>query len=133
MPVIIDSYEPDGDGGYYIQWSDPSQPVTAFIHATAELMGEFGKHHRVKRGAPTKRLAEAQDGMRDKKLSDAATVERWRKAYEELIDDIKDLKQRGLKHQTPHSEHTHIRQGMTDRQWRKDQRPDGFKQFMEAR
>jgi len=134
MPVIVDSYEPDGDGGYYIEWSDPSQPVTAHIHATPELMDEFGVHHRVNRGAPTARLAKAQDGMRDKNLSDRATVERFRSAYEELIDDIKDLKERGLKHNTPHTEHVHIRQGMKpDRAHLKDSRPDGYKQFIEGR
>jgi hypothetical protein len=31
-------------------------------------------------------------------------VEAWRKAYQELVDDIRWLKDRGMRHDTPHTE-----------------------------
>ena len=134
MPVLIDSWQPDGDGGYFIQWTDLSQPLTAFIHATPELMDEFVTHHRKGRAAPTGRLSAARDGMRDSNLSDVATVQRFREAYEELVDDLTDLKARGLRHNTPYSEHQHIRQGMKPETVHlKDPQPDGFRQFIATR
>lgn len=132
MPIVIDSWEADGEGGYYIQWTDPSQDVTAYIHATPELMDEFIVHHRKHRKAPQDKLEFARNGMRDTNVSDNATVQRFKRAYAELVDDITDLRSRGLRHDTPHSEHVHIRQGMKpDRANLNDKASEEFKQFIE--
>ncbi len=132
MPIVIDSYEADGEGGFYIKWTDPSQPVTAFIHATPELLDEFSVHHRVKRGAPIDKINKARDAMRDPSVSDAATVQRFRRAYEELVDDIKDLKKRNLKHNTPHAEHLAVKgRAKVKKEWMRDRTPEEFTQFRE--
>jgi len=136
MPVTVDSYEPDGSGGYHIQWSDSDQGITAFIHATPELLEELCFHHRHPRGAPTGKADDCYNAMRDPDNTDHdAIVEMWRACYEELIDDIKDLKASGLKHNTPHEVLLKARKSgsKVDKEWLKDQTSDGYKQFMEQR
>jgi len=133
MPLVIKSWESDGDGGFYIQWHDTQQDVTAYIHATPELMDEFIVHHRKHRGAPVDRLNAARDGMRSN-MADAAKVQLFRLAYEELVDDIVDLKARGLRHNTPHSEHLRVKGGgAPDPVWLEDQKPSEFIDFIHSR
>ena len=118
MPIVIDEYEADGEGGFHIKWTDPSQPVTAYIHATAKLMDEFILHFRTQRGAPASKLENARDGFLDEKLPDAARVQRFRLAYSELVEDIIDLRESNLKANTPHSVHEHVRGGgKPDKKW----------------
>ena len=132
MSLIIDSWESDGEGGFYIQWTDSSQPVTAYIHATPDLMDEFVIPFRRNRAAPTAKLDDARDGMRDSNLSDAATVQLFRRAYEELLDDIIDLRERELKSNTPHAVLEDARSGRSvPVEWKRDKTPAGFKAFIE--
>ena len=132
--ITIDAWEPDGEGGYFVRFTDPTQPITAYIHATPELLDELGLHHRRHRGAPEANLAKAQDGMRDDALPDAATVALFRVAYSELLDDIIDLRERGLRADTPHGVHQEARRtGVTPVEWRRDKRPDKFKEFIGRR
>jgi len=132
MPIVVNAWEPDESSGYYVKWSDPDQDITAFIHVTPELVKELCQHHRKHRKAPTNKLDACCDAMLDTtNQNHADIIELWRDGYEELVNDIKDLKERGLKHNTPHSEHIHIRQGMRpDACYLKDQRPDKFKKFI---
>ncbi len=132
--ITIDDWEADGAGGYYIRFTDPSQPITAYIHATPGLLDELGLHHRRHRGAPEANLAAAQDGMRDDALPDAATVALFRVAYSEVLADIIDLRTRGLRPDTPHGVHVEARRtGETPLEWRVDRRPDKYLEFIERK
>lgn len=129
MPIVVDAYESDGSGGFFVQWSDPSQPVTAFFHLTDQACAELVKAHKLKRQAPTDKFAQAVDDLNNDGVSDAATIESWRVAYEELVDDIKDLRRRGLKHNTPHDQLERARKGKrVEAKWRRkgDTGLDGF-------
>ena len=118
MPIVIDEYESDGEGGFYIKWTDPSQPVTAHIHATPQLLAEFIANFRTHRGAPAAKLEHAIEGFLDESLPDAARVQRFRLAYSELVEDIIDLRERNLKADTPHDVHMAVRGGgKPDREW----------------
>jgi len=130
MPIVIDDYESDGEGGFYIKWTDPSQAVTAHIHATAKLLGEFIEHFRTHRGAPAAKLEHAIEGFLDESLPDAARVQRFRLAYSELLEDIIDLRESNLKASTPYAVHQHVRGGgKPDKKWLlKDN--DEFLQFV---
>ena len=132
MPIVIEEYESDGDGGFYIRWRDPAQDnLVANIHATPELMDEFIANFRTKRQASGKKLRDARDGLKDKQLSDAATVQRFRLAYSEMIEDIIDLDKRGLKHDTPQEIVDEIKAGdlYHENKWLKNPK-SGFDEFI---
>ena len=44
-PITIEDYEPDGNGGWFVEWHDAvnadGQPLTAHIHITPKLAAEF--------------------------------------------------------------------------------------------
>ena len=124
--------EPDGDGGYYIQFTDTGQGITAYIHATAVQVDELETHHRRKRGAPVANLHAARDAMRNPTVSDVDTIEAWRVAYEELVDDIVHLRVSGLRHDTPHEVQENVRAtGNIPSNWRRNPAADGFTRFRE--
>ena len=99
--ITVDSYEPDGAGGLFVRWSDLSQSVAGYMHATPALMLELAAHHRRKRDAPCDLLETAAESLQND--PSGVAVEAWRAAYQELIDDIRWLKDRGLRHDTPHA------------------------------
>lgn len=134
MPIVVDAYEPDGDGGFFIQWTDPDQPVTAYFHLTEQACADLVRHHRLKRNAPIDRMVKAVDDLNNDGVSDAATIEAWRAAYEEIVDDIKELHARGLRHNTPHDQLEKARKGeRVDERWQKKPGRDRFGKFMEKR
>ena len=132
MPIVIEDYQADGDGGFYIRWRDPSQDnLVANIHATPELMDEFIRNFRSNREAPSKKLENARDGFLDASLPDAARVQRFRLAYSEMIEDIIDLDRRGLKHNTPQEIVDEIKAGDLhhENKWLKKPK-SGFDEFI---
>ena len=132
MPIVVENWEPDKAGGYFIKWSDPSQPVTAFHHATSELIEDLAREHREVRGAPTVKLRSAFIGMENPRIADAAAVELWRRAYEELVDDIKDLRAKRLRHDTPYDVQIQVADAASAPvEWRALNSRDNFAVFME--
>ena len=119
MPIVIEAYENDLEGGFFIRWRDPAQDnLVAYIHATPQLMDEFIENFRTHRGAPSAKLENARDGFLNENLPDAARVQRFRLAYSELLEDIIDLRDRNLKHDTPHDVHMDVRGGgKPDSKW----------------
>jgi hypothetical protein len=102
--ITVTTYEP-GEGGLFIRYRDGS--ADRFMHATPSLMLDLANHHRRKRDAPCGLLEAAAEALQNDPPDVA--VEAWRKAYQELVDDIRFLKDRGLRHDTPHATVTHLR------------------------
>jgi hypothetical protein len=102
--IEVTGWEPIGDG-LYIEYTDG--PATRYMHATPALMLDLANQHRRRREAPCGLLEAAAEALQTGEPEVA--VEAWRKAYQELVDDIRFLKDRGLRHDTPHTTVTHLR------------------------
>jgi hypothetical protein len=96
--ITVTAYEP-GDGGLYVRYRDGS--ADRYMHATPALMYDLAAQHRRRRDAPCGLLEAAADALQNDPPDVA--VEAWRAAYQELVDDIRFLKDRGLRHDTPHT------------------------------
>ena len=96
--ITVTAYEP-GDGGVYIRYRDGA--AERYIHATPALMDDLANQHRRRREAPCGLLDAAAEALQTGEPDVA--VEAWRAAYQELIDDIRWLKDRGMRHDTPHA------------------------------
>jgi hypothetical protein len=97
--IELTGYEPIGDG-LYIEYADG--PATRYMHATPALMLDLAAQHRRRRDAPCGLLERAAEALQTGEPEVA--VEAWRAAYQELVDDIRWLKDHGLRHDTPHTE-----------------------------
>ena len=97
----VTSYEPGG-GGLHIEYTDG--PAVRYVTATPRLMLDLAAQHRRHRNAPCDLLESAAAALADPGVSDADTAELWRVAYQDLVDDIREIKARGLRHDTPHGE-----------------------------
>ncbi len=134
MPIVVDAYETDGGGGYFVQFTDPDQPVTGYIHVTPELLEDLAVQHRIGRGASCDRIDACCVSLRDPVDTDhVRIVEEWRAAYEELVDDIKELRQYGLRADTPHRVLQTVRGGFpVPDEWLRDELT-GLASFAAAR
>ena len=134
MSIVVDAYETDGGNGYFVQFTDPDQPMTGYIHVTPELLEDFAIQFRIGRGASCDRIEACCASLRDPvDIDHDRNVEEWRAAYEELVDDIKELRQYGLRADTPHRVLQTIRSGFPiPDEWLRDQLT-GLASFAAAR
>ena len=96
--ITVTAYEA-GDGGLFIRYRDGT--AERYTHATPALMLDLANQHRRKRDAPCGLLERAAESLANDDPDVA--VEAWRAAYQELVDDIRWLKDRGMRHDTPHA------------------------------
>lgn len=104
-PLVVNRIESDGDGGYFIEWRDPSnldsKPLTAFFHLTEASVLELILHQRQPNRAPQDKLEAVIE-----KLTDGAPMaligQLWRAAYDEILTDRIDRHNFGMKAVTSH-------------------------------
>jgi len=114
MPgITIDAVEPDGNGGWYIQWTDPcnldGKPLTAYYHLTETNLHELMRARQAVE-APTAKMQECsgllgcaegealtEDGL-------PAAVAAWQAAYDEHLQDCIDRATLGLPETATHAE-----------------------------
>lgn len=135
-PITVTRIEPDGDGGWFIEWHDAAnldgQPLTGFFHLTVQAVEDLVLHQRRPNRAPRDKLDKVTNNLT--RGHTAATVAaNFRDAYEEIIQDRIDRHNLGLKAVTRdgHEDLEAVRQGAPVRPWNaQDPRPQGFKDFI---
>ncbi len=104
-PLIVNRIEPDGEGGFFIEWHDPSnldgKPLTAFFHLTKQSLEELRTHERRPNRAPEDRLDAVVKGLRDGAPM-AQIGQLWRQAYNDILADRIDRHSFGMKAVTSH-------------------------------
>ena len=136
-PLVVNRIESDGEGGYFIEWHDPSnldgEPLTAFFHLTEESVQELIVHQRQPNRAPQDKL-EAVTA----KLADGAPMaligQLWRAAYDEVLIDRIDRHNFGMKAVTSngHVDLEAVRGGaQVLPENAVDPRPQGFRDFID--
>lgn len=135
-PVTVQRIQSDGDGGWYVEWYDPSnldaQPVTGFFHLTEESVAELIVHQRRPNKAPQDKL-EAVLARLAERAPQALVAQAFRDAYEEVLQDRIDRHKLGLKAVTRdgHEDLEAVRKGAPVRPWNAtDPRPQSFREFI---
>ena len=104
-PLIVNRIEADSDGGYFIEWHDPSNldgdPLTGFFHLTEQSVAELMVHQRHPNQAPEDKLNDVLSGLRDGAPM-AQVGQMWRLAYDEILSDRIDRHNFGMKAVTSH-------------------------------
>lgn len=122
----LDATEPDGRGGWYVQWTDPAnldgQPLTAFIHVTPDTIAELIAARRLV-GAPCEWLEAAHaHACEDRATAEqsleapegpSTTMLEWMTGYEEHLADLKDRWHYRIRGEAPHSALEAARAGLT--------------------
>lgn len=135
-PLVIQRIESDGDGGFFIEWHDPSnldgQPVTAFFHLTETSTLDLIRHQRRPNRAPQDKLEAVIV-----KLAEGAPMaligQLWRDAYDEVLTDRIDRHNFGMKAVTKggHADLEAVRGGAPVLPENAvDARPQGFQDFI---
>lgn len=104
-PLVVNRIESDGEGGFFIEWHDPSnldgQPLTGFFHLTETSLAELIIHQRRPNRAPQDKLKAVIT-----KLTEGAPMaligQLWRAAYDEVLIDRIDRHNFGMKAVTSH-------------------------------
>ncbi len=137
-PLVIQRIESDDNGGFFIEWHDPSnldgQPLTGFFHLTESSIAELIVHQRRPNRAPQDKLEAVID-----KLADGAPMaligQLWRAAYDEVLSDRIDRHNFGMKAVTTngHADLVAVRAGAKVRPENAvNLRPQGLQDFMEG-
>ena len=136
-PLVVNRIESDSDGGFFIEWRDPSnldgEPLTGFFHLTEQSVTELVVHQRRPNQAPEDRLADVLTGLRDGAPM-AQVSQMWRLAYDEILSDRIDRHNFGMKAVTSHghADLVAVRGGAPVLPENAvDARPQGFRDFME--
>ncbi len=104
-PLVVNRIEDDGDGGYFIEWRDPSnmedQVVVGYFHLTEQSMLDLIVGMRRPNKAPEDKqlevIAKMQEGA-----PKALIGQLWRDAYDEILSDRIDRHKLGMKAVTSH-------------------------------
>lgn len=137
-PLVVKRIESDNNGGYYIEWHDPSnldgQPVTAFFHLTESSLADLIVHQRRPNQAPQGKLEAVID-----KLAEGAPMaligQLWRAAYDEVLTDRIDRHNFGMKAVTSngHADLEAVRGGAKVLPENAvNSQPTGFQEFIDA-
>jgi hypothetical protein len=136
-PLVVNRIESDGDGGFFIEWRDPSnldgQPLTGFFHVTEQSVTELLVHQRRPNRAPEDKLIDVLTGLRDGAPM-AQVGQMWRLAYDEILTDRIDRHNFGMKAVTKggHADLVAVRGGAkVSPENRVDARPQGFQDFID--
>ena len=137
-PLIINRIETDSNGGYFIEWHDPSNidgdPLTGYFHLTEQAMEDLIRGMRRPNNAPEDKQRDVIIGLREG-APIAQIGQMWRLAYDEILSDRIDRHNFGMKAVTSngHTDLVAVRGGApvlpenaTDRQ------PQGFTDFIEG-
>ncbi len=99
-PLVVNRIESDSNGGFFIEWHDPSNldgdPLTGFFHLTEQSVAELVVHQRRPNKAPQDKLEDVIVGLRDG-LPMAQIGQLWRLAYDEVLTDRIDRHNFGMK------------------------------------
>jgi len=136
-PLVVNRIESDGDGGFFIEWHDPSnldgQPLTGFFHLTETSVAELLIHQRRPNQAPQDKL----EAVIDKMVEGAPMAligQLWRAAYDEVLTDRIDRHNFGMKAVTinGHADLEAVRGGaQVLPENAVDARPQGFLDFID--
>ncbi len=136
-PLVVNRIESDGDGGFFIEWHDPSnldgQPLTGFFHLTETSVAELIVHQRRPNRAPQDKL-EAVIGKMAEGAPMAQIGQLWRAAYDEVLTDRIDRHNFGMKAVTSHghADLEAVRGGAKVLPENAvDERPQGFQDFID--
>ena len=135
-PLIVNRIESDGDGGFFIEWHDPSnldgEPLTGFFHLTEQSMSDLIVHQHRPNRVPADKLEAVID-----KLAEGAPMaligQLWRAAYDEVFTNRFDRHNFGMKAVTSngHADLVAVRGGAkVSPENRVDARPQGFQDFI---
>ena len=112
MTITIDRWQPDGMGGYLIEWTGPAvlhtdgtvSDITAIYHLTSRAVRELAEHH----CRPNRRrdldddLCQIADQLDSGDVADPDDlIRRWARCYGEIIADRIDRQRYGLRAVTP--------------------------------
>lgn len=137
-PLVVNRIESDGNGGYFIEWHDPSNldggPFTGFFHLTEISLSELIVHQRRPNQAPQDKLEAVID-----KLAEGAPMaligQLWRAAYDEVLTDRIDRHNFGMKAVTSngHADLVAVRGGAKVLPENAvNTQPTGFQEFIDA-
>lgn len=137
-PLVVNRIESDGEGGYFIEWRDPSNldgdPLTGFFHLTETSVADLIQHQRRPNRAPQDKLETVIT-----RLTEGAPMaligQLWRAAYDEVLTDRIDRHNFGMKAVTSngHADLEAVRGGarVLPENAVKTQ-PAGFQEFIDA-
>lgn len=137
-PLTVEQIEEDGDGGYFIEWHDPSnmedQEVTGFFHLTEASIVDLIRGQRRPNRAPQDKLEAVIEKLAEG-APQALIGQLWRAAYDEVLTDRIDRYKFGMRAVTSngHADLVAVRGGAAVLPENAvSRRPSGFEDFIDA-